>query len=310
MKQPASSKPTTSAAKTPAAAKPARVEQPSAPETGRGRVSAVSAARKKPEKPSRTRALAPVRVAFSFEEALEVARSNTSKPTAGAAASIAVAPVASPVASPAAPAPATPTGKRKVEVTAPPKTEARVLRAASLADILGFDPTAGQSSADEEAAKVPEKWQRYYKLLVELRTHIKDGLTLHSEETLMKSAKDDAGDLSGYSQHMADSGTDTFDRDFALSVVANEQEALNEIEAAIKRIHNGTYGICEVTGKPLSKERLTAVPFARYSVESQTEMEKMKRQRAARSSALAEFEDEEGGTTPAAGGGDEDAAED
>ncbi len=73
---------------------------------------------------------------------------------------------------------------------------------------------------------------------------------------------------------MADAGTDTFDRDFALSLVSSEQEALSEVEAAIKRIKNGTYGTCEQTGKPIAKERLLAVPFTRYSAEAQKEIEK------------------------------------
>lgn len=73
---------------------------------------------------------------------------------------------------------------------------------------------------------------------------------------------------------MADAGTDTFDRDFALSLVSSEQEALTEIDAAIKRIMDGTYGVCEVTGKPIAKERLLAVPFTRYSAEAQKEIEK------------------------------------
>ena len=99
-------------------------------------------------------------------------------------------------------------------------------------------------------------------------------LERHSEETLKRSSKDDAGDLSSYGQHMADAGTDTFDRDFALSMVSSEQEALSEIDAALKRIHDGTYGICEITGKPIPKERLLAVPFTRYSAEALKEIEK------------------------------------
>ncbi|MDE3084584.1 MAG: TraR/DksA C4-type zinc finger protein, partial [Verrucomicrobiota bacterium] len=116
--------------------------------------------------------------------------------------------------------------------------------------------------------------RRYYKLLLDLRGHLLGQIDPHTEETLKRSTKDDTGDLSSYGQHMADAGTDTFDRDFALSMVANEQEALSEIEAAIRRIHNGSYGICEVTGKPIAKERLAAVPFTRYSAEAQKEIEK------------------------------------
>jgi RNA polymerase-binding transcription factor DksA len=121
---------------------------------------------------------------------------------------------------------------------------------------------------------VPEKFKRYYRLLIDLRTHLTEGIERHSEETLKRSAKDDAGDLSSYGQHMADAGTDTFDRDFALSMVASEQEALSEIDAAIKRIHDGTYGVCEITQKPIAKDRLLAVPFTRYSAESQKNLER------------------------------------
>ncbi len=146
--------------------------------------------------------------------------------------------------------------------------------AASLADILGFNPTAGAKAVYNDPKKVPEKFRRFFKLLIELRTLLTGQIDQHSEETLKRSSKDDAGDLSSYGQHMADAGTDTFDRDFALSLVANEQEALAEIEAAITRINKGTYGVCEVNGKPIDKERLLAVPFTRYSAEAQKELER------------------------------------
>ena len=149
-----------------------------------------------------------------------------------------------------------------------------IVGAASLADILGFNPTAGAKPIYNDPKLVPEKYRRYFKLLIELRTHLTGQIDQHSEETLKRSSKDDAGDLSSYGQHMADAGTDTFDRDFALSLVANEQEALSEIEASITRIHKGTYGVCEITGKPIDKERLLAVPFTRYSAEAQKELER------------------------------------
>ncbi len=147
--------------------------------------------------------------------------------------------------------------------------------AASLADILGFNPAGSKKkSAYDDPSEVPAKWRKYFKLLIELRTHLTGQIDQHSEETLKRSSKDDAGDLSSYGQHMADAGTDTFDRDFALSLVANEQEALAEIEAAITRIKNGTYGVCEVTGEPIDKDRLAAVPFTRYSAAAQKELER------------------------------------
>jgi len=171
------------------------------------------------------------------------------------------------------------------------------VKTASLADILGFNPTKGKKApaAMIDESEVPEKFRRYYRLLLELRHHVLVQLGEHTEETLLKSAKDDSGDLSGYGQHMADAGTDTFDRDFALSLVSNEQEALSEIEAAIKRIHAGTYGICETTQKPIAKERLLAVPFTRYSTEAKKEVERHSHRSVERGGLFGDGTEEEGG---------------
>ena len=76
-----------------------------------------------------------------------------------------------------------------------------------------------------------------------------------------------------YSMHMADAATDSFDRDLALGLVSFEQEGLYEIDAALKRIEDGTYGICELTGKPIPWERLAAIPWARFSIEAENQLE-------------------------------------
>ena len=68
------------------------------------------------------------------------------------------------------------------------------------------------------------------------------------------------------SLNSSDAGTETFDRDVALSMVANEQDALNEIEDAIDRIFDGSFGVCQETQKPIKKNRLKAVPFTRFSL--------------------------------------------
>ena len=170
---------------------------------------------------------------------------------------------------------------KSVEVPDAP-TEKRVHQAASLADILGYTPGEKPKETHLGEEDIPEKWKKYYKLLVELREHVREELDLHTTDTLKHSSRDDSGDLGSYGTHQADAGTDTFDRDFALSLVSSEQEALNEIEEAIHRIKDGTYGICEVTGKPIPKARLTAVPFTRFSVEGQAEYEKNQRRKADR----------------------------
>jgi DnaK suppressor protein len=169
------------------------------------------------------------------------------------------------------------------------------VKRASLSDILGFNPAKGRKPALASADEVPEKFRRYYKLLTELRQHVLTQLGEHTEDTLLKSAKDDSGDLSGYGQHMADAGTDTFDRDFALSLVSSEQEALAEIEAAIKRIHDGSYGICELTQKPIAKERLLAVPFTRYTAEAQKNVERHSHRTQQRGGLFGDSGDEDGG---------------
>lgn len=169
---------------------------------------------------------------------------------------------------------------------------------ASVMDILGYNPSKskGLTPFEEEAAKIPSKFKKFYKLLVELREHIKKELDMHAQDTLKRSSKDDSGDLSGYSQHMADVGTENFDREFALGLLSNEQDALYEIEEAIGRMIDGSYGVCEVTGKPISKERLEAVPFTRCSLEGQKELEKNRRRVVQRGGIFSETFDSEGPT--------------
>jgi RNA polymerase-binding transcription factor DksA len=227
-------------------------------------------------------------IAFSLDEVRAIAQTVSSKT--------------------ASPFPAKTTGKaaaNKANVAAAvEKAKPQHVKAASLADILGFNPKKGKP-ADLQEKEVPEKFKRYYKLLLDLRAHLTEGIERHSEETLKRSAKDDAGDLSAYGQHMADAGTDTFDRDFALSMVANEQEALSEIEAAIKRIHDGTYGVCEITQKPIAKERLLAVPFTRYSAEAQKDIERNRHRSRTQAGLFGEM-GEEGGKIMDDGGGDDE----
>ena len=87
-------------------------------------------------------------------------------------------------------------------------------------------------------------------------------------------AKESAEEMASYSLHMADSGTDNFDRDFALSLLSSDQDAIYEIEEALKRIEKGTYGVCELTGKNIPKARLDAIPWTRFTVEAQAQLER------------------------------------
>ncbi len=146
-------------------------------------------------------------------------------------------------------------------------------KAASIADILGYNPKTEKQSGGDDINKVPNKFLKYYKNLVQLRDHVRSGLDLHTQDTLKRSNKIDSTVQSSNVEPLTDVGEDNFDRDFALSLVSNDQELLVEIDEAIKRIYNNTYGVCEITGKLINRERLEAVPFTRYSVEGQREQE-------------------------------------
>lgn len=87
----------------------------------------------------------------------------------------------------------------------------------------------------------------------------------------------DAHEVSAHGLHQADAGSDAYDRDFALNLLSQEQDALFEIDEALKRIARGTYGTCEMSGKQIPKARLEARPFARFTVECQNEIEKKNR---------------------------------
>jgi RNA polymerase-binding transcription factor DksA len=225
-------------------------------------------------------------IAFSLDEVRAIAQTVSNKAAA------------------AAPAKSTKTAPAKNTAILEKTIKPQHVKAASLTDILGFNPKKGRAPEPASDKDVPEKFKRYHKLLIDLRTSLTEGIERHSEETLKRSAKDDAGDLSAYGQHMADAGTDTFDRDFALSMVASEQEALSEIDAAIKRIYSGSYGICEITQKPIAKERLLAVPFTRYSAEAQKDIERNRHRTRTQAGLFGEL-GEEGGKIIDEDSGDE-----
>jgi RNA polymerase-binding protein DksA len=86
-------------------------------------------------------------------------------------------------------------------------------------------------------------------------------------EALKKSRIDAAGDLSSMPIHMADLGTDNYEQEFALDLMDSERKILHEIDEALQRVEEGTYGICEGTGQLIPKARLKAQPWARYCVE-------------------------------------------
>ncbi len=175
---------------------------------------------------------------------------------------------------------------------------------ASLASLFGFNPFKKADPA-EAAARIPEKWRRYHKLLLDARAKLEEAVTRHTDEALKKSGKEDAGDLSGYSQHQADAGTDTADRDFALNLIASEQAQIKEIDDALERMRLGTYGTCEITGRPIPPTRLASVPQTRYSIEGQKELERQRRALRRRGGNPLGAEGDEVGFGTGGGGGED-----
>ncbi len=108
--------------------------------------------------------------------------------------------------------------------------------------------------------------------LLDLKDSLMDSMTGMANETLRSKAE--GSEASAFGMHQADAGTDAYDRDFALSLLSQEQDALYEIEEALKRVEAGTYGICEMSGKRIPQARLEALPFARFTIECQQQYEK------------------------------------
>ncbi|HLX96412.1 MAG TPA: TraR/DksA C4-type zinc finger protein [Verrucomicrobiae bacterium] len=137
---------------------------------------------------------------------------------------------------------------------------------ATAAAILGQPMSKSSKTVAAAPKRIKPEWQKYYSRLLELRDQL-----LHQMNGL---AKESAQEMAGYSLHMADSGTDNFDRDFALSLLSSDQDAVYEIEEALKRIEKKTYGTCELTGKAIPKARLEAIPWTRFTVEAQAQLER------------------------------------
>jgi RNA polymerase-binding protein DksA len=116
------------------------------------------------------------------------------------------------------------------------------------------------------AKKLTAKEAREFKdLLLTLRERVSGEYSTLSRDNLEANQRDPS---------LSDQGTDTFDREMELNMMGSEQEVLFEIDAALRRIEKGTYGICELTGQPINVERLQALPYVRFTVRAQSELEK------------------------------------
>jgi RNA polymerase-binding transcription factor DksA len=116
-----------------------------------------------------------------------------------------------------------------------------------------------------EFEKIPPKWADHQARLLRLRDQMRGNQNARAE-----TAREE---VPSFSEHMADAATDSYDRDWALAVLSSDQNVLFEIEQALQRIVSGTYGLCELTGRPIEAARLKAVPWTRFSAAAQAELE-------------------------------------
>ena len=114
----------------------------------------------------------------------------------------------------------------------------------------------------------------FKKIVLKKKEEILNDLKHISDDTLRKSQKEASGDISGYTYHMADVATDNYDREFSLGLASGERKSLYELDDALKRIEEGSFGICDVCKGSIAKIRLKAVPSARLCIKCQQKREK------------------------------------
>lgn len=114
----------------------------------------------------------------------------------------------------------------------------------------------------------PAQVEHFKKVLEELRDEMTQQVREESED--LKNEKD----AKGYSQHQADEGTDDFDRSLSLQLTDKEIRVLRQIDRALEKIEDGTYGICDISGEEIPIKRLEAIPYANMTVAAQEKFEK------------------------------------
>jgi RNA polymerase-binding protein DksA len=137
---------------------------------------------------------------------------------------------------------------------------------------------SAKSSTTEGAQRVTEKDQKEFeeRLLNERRKILKE--MGHLESTVLNvNPRDSSGDLSGYSFHMADAGTDAMEREKAFQFASAEGRMLMEVDAALRRLYSGEYGVCENCGNPIARARLEVMPHARLCISCKEKEERARR---------------------------------
>jgi RNA polymerase-binding transcription factor DksA len=188
---------------------------------------------------------------------------------------------------------------RKLHAKKAPKTSARGKKAARRSPKSNLQSTESPAAIllglNHREKKLDPFIRRQKQKLLQLRDAVVDSMAGVAQGTLRSRAE--GSEASAFGMHQADAGSDAYDRDFALSLLSQEQDALYEIDEALKRIELGTYGKCEMSGKAIPHARLEAIPFARFTVECQSQLEKQSKAARIRPSVTSLFglTEEEGG---------------
>jgi RNA polymerase-binding protein DksA len=117
------------------------------------------------------------------------------------------------------------------------------------------------------------KIDHFKNILMALREKISGDVTNLEQNSLAQTLKDQTGQLSGYSIHLADVASDSYDRDFNINLASLEQNILKDIDNALEKLSSGQYGACETCSAPISESRLEAVPYARLCLDCKREQE-------------------------------------
>ncbi|MBI1367468.1 MAG: hypothetical protein GC162_02315 [Planctomycetes bacterium] len=168
------------------------------------------------------------------------------------------------------------TAKKSTKKAPAPKSTPKI----KAAKFNGVSSPAKKTTIVERDPDVPlkspmsKKELQYYRdLLLMRRAEILGDMTTMSTEAL----RADASNLSNMPLHMADVGSDNYEKELTLGLVESERQMIQEINDALSRIADGTFGVCVATGKRINKARLTAKPWAKYCIEAAREMERGRR---------------------------------
>ncbi len=119
--------------------------------------------------------------------------------------------------------------------------------------------------------------EKYKKLLLKKKEEILQAMKHIEEDALSRSQREASGDLSGYTLHMADIATDSYDREFSLGLASNAQQILYAIEEALKRLKDKGFGNCQLCEKPIPRKRLQVIPYASLCIACQAKEETQRR---------------------------------